>query len=179
MADPATWSRLPHIFLPLIIEHTDDETFKAWCDATATSSYFHRTAMRKKYRDFTISRKDLISPPTRITRNRREPVQQASSAIDYQRIASFVQNLSLGFPNVTIRTFFQGTILARGLTRDITHTLQSILPWASNLERIEHHGLLHQEHLNQILKLRGLKVLRARKTLDMTDDDDYIDPLAY
>ena len=53
-------------------------------------------------------------------------------------------------------------------SEDVRHTLDMILPKATALQEIDHHGVLYQEMLNGILEVRSLKVLRVRQSWNDT-----------
>lgn len=64
MADATVWSRLPEVFLPLIIEHTSDPTTLInWTLCTRKASYRHRIALRRAYHTLVIGHEDILNAP--------------------------------------------------------------------------------------------------------------------
>lgn len=183
--DPALWSRLPLEILSIIIENTaDSKTLKSWRGATKDSTRLHRVATRTSYSTFTICEKDLLRAPKVIRRHSRynsfgddeasdctpsrakRPMRQLILELarcSYQKFALHVRRLHLQF-------YFASSDRQMHLVRseDIIHTLDMILPKATALHEIDHHGVLYQEMLNGILEVRSLKVLRVRQSWNDT-----------
>ena len=183
--DLGLWQRLPGDILLVVIENTvDSETCKAWRDATNDSAKLHRVAVITSYSAFTICEKDLLRAPQVHRRhngytsstddeasegNLKEAEQPKNQLVRelkrcaYQSFAPFIRRLHLQF-------YFASLDRLKPLVRseDVRHTLDTILSGVKILEEIDHHGVLYQEELEGIFKIRSLKVLRVRQSWNDT-----------
>ena len=185
LMDPALWSRLPLEILSIIIENTaDSKTLKSWRGAKKDSTCFHRIATRISYSTFTICEKDLLRAPKVIKRRSRYNSFRDDEASDYtpSRAKRPIRQLILGLARYSYQKFaphvrrlhlqfyFASSGRQMHLVRseDVRHTLDMILPKATALQEIDHHGVLYQEMLNVILGVQSLKVLRVRQSWNDT-----------
>jgi len=57
------------------------------------------------------------------------------------------------------------------LSRNMTYTLMIVLPLPPRLETIMHGNVLHEDDLDQIIKLPQLKSLRVRQSSNLIDSE--------
>lgn len=188
MADPAIWSKLPLALMPIIIQQTSEpSTLKALCESTRGSSYLHLLCLRETFRVYTIEKSDLLSAPLgfRVREgesddddddeadeedyDRDEALldeEDDSSLFEPARYKSFYREIGPHIKRLVLNFRFNSVETPDGLTEseDIHYTVASLLPHTSNLEEIDHDGVIYQELLDCLIATPSLKVFKARKT---------------
>ena len=173
------------MLMPIIIQQTSEpSTLKALCESTRGSSYLHLLCLRETFRVYTIEKSDLLSAPLGFRVREGESDDDEADEEDYDRdetlldeeddsslfesarykssyqeIGPHIKRLVLNFRFNSVET--QDRLIK---SEDIHYTVASLLSHASNLEEIDHDGVIYQELLDCLIATPSLKVFKARKT---------------